>query len=83
MIQNFPITASGISNDRNMFGPNLAVTRNKTVQKNPDRQVMDYIDVSKYFLKLQKFVTLVVDMMSVNSAPLLSTMACGIKFLAV
>ena len=37
IIQNFPITASGISNDRNMFGPNLAVTRNKTVQKNPDR----------------------------------------------
>ena len=83
IIQNFPITASGITNNCAMFGTNLAGTRGKTVRLNPGKVVMDYIDVPKDFLKLQNFVTLVADVMFVNGAPLLIIVACGIKFVTV
>ena len=44
---------------------------------------MDYVDVTKDFLKLHYFVTLVSDVMFVNGATLLITIPCGINFVAV
>ena len=80
MIQNFHINASDITNAHTMFVPNLAGTSVKTAQQNPDRVVMYYVDVTKYFLKSHKFVTLVADVIFVNGAPFLITMSHGIKF---
>ena len=59
MNQNYPITASDITNAHTMFGTNLAGTRGKTMQQNTDRPIMDCVVVTKDFMKLQKFVTLV------------------------
>ena len=83
MIQNSPIISYAITNAPTTFVTNLAGTRVKKVQQNPDRVVMDYIDAPKYFLKLHKFITLVTDVMFVNSSPLLITMPHGIKFVTV
>ena len=80
IIQNFPIHASEVPNAHTMIGPNLAGTSNKTVQKKPDRVVMDYIDVPKYFLKLHQFLTIMEDVIFVKRSPLLITMSCCIKF---
>ena len=44
---------------------------------------MDYVAVPKDFLKLHKFVTLVADVMFVNSAPFITNMSHGIKFVMV
>ena len=55
----------------------------KTVKYNPDRVVIDYVDVPKYFMKLHKFETLVVDVMFLYNTPLLITMSCSIKFVTV
>ena len=66
LIQNFPITASDITNSHTMFGPKLAGTRSKTLQQNLDRLVMDYVSVRKDFHKLHKLVTIVSDVMFVN-----------------
>ena len=83
IIQNFPIHASEVPNAHTMIGPNLAGTSNKTVQKKPDRVVMDYIDVPKCFQKLRKFVTIMEDVIFVNGSPLLITMSRCIKFVTV
>ena len=66
-----------------MFGPNLSVTMGKKVRQNPDRVAMDYVAVSRKLFKLHKFVTLVVDVIFVNSALLFITISRGIKFLVV
>ena len=66
-----------------MFGPNPTGIRVNTVRKNPDRVVLDYVAVSKDFIKLHKFVTLVADVVFVNGAPFLIIMASGIQFLTV
>ena len=81
IIQNFLITASDITNAHIMFSPNLAGTRVNKVQHNPDRVVMDYVDLPREFFKLHKFVTIVVNVIFVNGAPFLITTACGIYFL--
>ena len=70
MIQNFPITASCITYSHKMFGTNFSGNRDKTMQKNPDRVVMDYVSVPKDFIKSNKFVTLLEDVMFVNDKPL-------------
>ena len=49
MIQNFSITASGVTNSHTMLGPNLAVTRGSKVGKNTDRVMMYYVAVPKGF----------------------------------
>ena len=68
IIKNFPITDSDVTNSHTMFGPNLASTRVKTVRHNRDRVMEDYVAVTRDFLKLQKFLTLVEDVMFVNGA---------------
>ena len=83
MIQNCPINASGVTNAHIMVGTNLSSTRINTVQQKLDRVVMEYVAVHKDFLKFRKFVTLVVNLMFVNSVPLLITRSCGIKFVTV
>ena len=44
---------------------------------------MYYIDISRKFLKLHNFVTLVPDVIFLNNLPLLITMARGINFVTV
>ena len=80
LIQNCPINVSDVTNDCAMFGINLDGAWGKTVQQKPDRVVLDYVSISKDFVKLNKFVTLVVDVMFFNSAPFIITMSRGIKF---
>jgi hypothetical protein len=41
---------------------------------------MDYVAVSREFMKLHKYVTLVADVMFVNGVTFLVTMSRGIKF---
>ena len=45
--------------------------------------MVDYVAVTKDFLKSHMFVTLVVDVMFVNGAPFLIIMSCGMKFVTV
>ena len=83
MIKKWPINASTNTNIHIIFGTNLAGNRGKTVRQKTDRVVMDYVTVLKDFIKLNKFVTLVADAMSVNGATFLITMSHGIKFVTV
>ena len=83
MIQNFPITDTGVTNDHTMFGLNLSGTRGKTLRQNIYRVSMYYIAVSRGFLKLHNFVTFMGDLMFVNNIHFLIAIYFGIKFVTV
>ena len=83
MVQNCPITASEVTKYHTMFGLNLAGARGKTVQQKLDRVVMYYVASPNNFIKIHKFVTLVVDVIFVNVRPLLITIPHGIYFVTV
>ena len=80
MIPKSPVTTYDFTNSHTRFGTNLAGIRDKKVQQNTDRAVMDYIAIPKNFMKLHKSVTLTADVMFVNVTLLLINMSHGIKF---
>ena len=56
------------------------------MKKNPEKQrhvTKDYVDIYKYFLAFHKYMTLVADIMFVNSITFLITTSCGIKYVTV
>ena len=83
MIQKFPITASEITKTHTMFDPNLAGTMGKTVHQKLDRAAMDYVAVPREFLKPNKFVTIVADVVLMKSVELLITIYHGIKVVTI
>ena len=83
MIKHFLITANDVTNPHTMFGPNIDGTRWKKVQQNPDRVAVDYVALPREFMKLNNFVTLLVDVIFMNNIKCLITMSNSIKFMTV
>ena len=79
-LDNVPFTVTDIRNAKTIFGPDLAGVRGKTVRESPKHVVTDVVAIPRDFMKLHKFVTLVADVMFVNSVPFLVTSSRGIKF---
>ena len=70
LIANCSVTPENISNTHKLFGENLARLRGKTVQKEPEQVVMDYVKIPRDMIQTKKFVTLTADVMFVNNLPL-------------
>jgi hypothetical protein len=68
LIANSPVTVCNIQNANQIFGPNLANLRGKTM-----RTRVDYVKIPRDFLGVHKYVTKVADIMSVNGLPFLVT----------
>ena len=83
MIQDYHNIDSDVTKSHTMFGPNITSNRGNTMRHNLDRMVMDYVALSKDFLKSHHFVTIVADVMFVNGAPFLIIMSRGIKFVTI
>ena len=66
LIANCLIIPNDISTAYAIFGENLAGIRGKTVQRQPERVVTDYVKIPRDFFALHKFVTLTADVMFVN-----------------
>ena len=54
-------------NAHTIFGPDIAAVRGKTVRHKPDYFMIDYIDIPMEFLKLHKYLALVVDVIFVKN----------------
>ena len=80
-IDDCTITAHDVKNDHTIFGPDLAGVRGKTAKHKHDHITIGYIDITRDFLKLHKYVTIVVDVMFVDNIPCLITMSSGIRFI--
>jgi hypothetical protein len=83
MLKDCPVTNNDICNAHNIYGPNLASTRGKMVQRKPKRVVTDYVEIPKQFLLIHGHVTLVADAMFVNSIPFLVTASCSINLITI
>jgi hypothetical protein len=65
------ITHDDIKNAHAIFDPDLANIKGKTVRRNPEHVETDYVKIPLDLLSFHKNVTLIADVMFVNSIPFL------------
>jgi hypothetical protein len=80
MVKDCPVTNDEIHNAHDIYGPDLASMRGKTVQQKPET---DYAEIPKQFLSIQGHITLVADIMFVNSIPFLVSVSCSINVITI
>jgi hypothetical protein len=83
MLKDCPVTNDSICNAHNIYGLDLASIRGKTVEWKPERMVMDYVKIPKKFLSIHGRITLVADIMFVNSIPFLVLVSCSIYLITI
>ena len=80
MIRNCPITRNNITNARNIFGPDLASVRGKTVRRTPAPVVADYVEVPRALMEHNRVITMAADVFLVDGTAFLTTVSRRIKF---
>jgi hypothetical protein len=83
MIPDCPITTENIKHADTLFGLDLATIRGKTVWRKPTHVVTDYVDITRALVDINKQVTLAVNVMFVNSVPLLVSVSHTINLIAI
>ncbi len=79
MISNCPTTANAVTNAHQIFGPDLAGVRGRTVRRPPESVTTDYVQIPQVILERHQLVTLAVGVMFVNGVPFLVSMARGLN----
>jgi hypothetical protein len=80
IIKNCPITVSDVTNTQNIFRPDLASVRGKTVQRTPVPVVGDYAAVPRSLVEATLIITLATDVFFVDRTAFLLTLSRRIKF---
>ena len=81
MISNCPVTANAVKNAHQIFGPDVAGIRGRTVRRPPESVTTDYVQIPRAILERHQLVTLAVDVMFVNGVPFLVSVARGLNLL--
>ena len=71
LLKDCPVTPEDVENANTIFGPDLATIRGKTVRNSPERVVTDYVEIPRIFFEKHHRITIVADIMFVNSVPFL------------
>jgi hypothetical protein len=79
MISNCPVTANAVTNAHQIFGPDLAGVRGRTVWRTPESVTTDYVQIPRVILEWHQLVTLAVDVIFVNGVPFLVSVARGLN----
>ena len=79
ILRNCPVRVKDITNALFFFVTDLEVVQGKTVGTKPDRVEMDVVQIPMDFYKLNKYVTLMVDVMFVNGVDFLTTLSRSIR----
>ncbi len=74
-VSNIPSRPHDLANANHIYGKDLGGVRGKTTRIKPDRVYEETVNVPRDFYHLHHFVTLVADVMFVNSAAFLVTMS--------
>ncbi len=72
-----------IKNAHRIYGPDLANLRGKTTRTKPENVREDYVKIPRDFKELHKYVTIVADVMFVNSLPFVVTSSRGICLVTI
>ena len=79
MISNCPVTANAVKNVHQIFGPDLAGIRGRTVMRPPESVTTNYVQIPRAILERHQLVTLAVDVMFVNGVTFLVSVARGLN----
>jgi hypothetical protein len=80
MIKNCPITLSNIAAANKIFGPDVASLKGKTTRTTPKPVLIDYVNIPKEIIDINKEVTFAADVMFVDGLPFLASTSHKIKF---
>eukprot|EP00984_Skeletonema_dohrnii_P033562 scaffold30483_cov78-Skeletonema_dohrnii-CCMP3373.AAC.1 len=83
LFRDCPVSSKDITNANRIFGPSLPIVKGKTVRKRPSRVEPQFISIPAQVMELNKFVTLVADVMFVNGLPFFVTLSRNIRFVTV
>jgi hypothetical protein len=83
ILTNCPVTVRNVDNANRIFGPDLANLRGKTTRTKPECVRVEYVQIPWDFVQLNKYVTLVADVMFVNGLPFLVTSSRGLSLVMI
>jgi hypothetical protein len=73
------VTANAVKNAHQIFDPDLAGIRGRTVRRPLESVTTDYVQIPRAILEQHQLVTLAVDVMFVNGVPFLVSLARGLN----
>ncbi len=79
MIPNCPVTANAVTKAHQIFGPDLAGVRGRTVRRPLESVTTNYVQIPRAILEQHQLVTLAVDIMFGNGVPFLVSVARGLN----
>jgi hypothetical protein len=82
-IKDCPVTAQDVNVVLKIWGPSVALLKDKTVRHTPPVVVQDIVEVPKKIRENHKHVTLTIDIFSANRVPYFVTLSLRICFLSV
>jgi len=80
-ILNCPVTQSAVKNANQIFGPDLAGVRGRTVRRPPEAVRTDFVHIPQVILERHRLVVLTADVIFVNGIPFLVSLARGLNLL--
>jgi hypothetical protein len=80
MINNCTVTSPDIANANKIFGPDRPTLRGNIVRIKPSPVVTDYVQIPREIVSLNNNVTLLINIMFVNSLPFMVSVSRKIKF---
>jgi hypothetical protein len=83
LITNCPVTLEDINIATDIYGPDIAALKGKTVHKKPLPERADFIKVPRELMKIHKHVQLVADVLFVNKMPMVLTISINIDFTTI
>ena len=82
-LKNILIRISDMANNKPLYGPSVAGLKGRTTHKMARGFLVDRVSMPEKFYRLNKFVTIDADVMSVSGVPFFVTYSRKIKFLTV
>ena len=80
MIVNSPVTFDNVKNSKLLFGPDINSLKGKSVRRNPDSVVTDYVDIPREILESHKELEVLTEIMFINKLPFLVSINQQLKF---
>ena len=83
ILRDCPVTAADIANAKVIFGPSLPQLKGKSVREKPQRAEPEYVRVPKEIIDLNRYITLVADVMFVGGLPFLISLSRRVRFVTI
>ena len=80
LVKDCPITLEDVKIMKNIFGPDIGVLKGKSVRRKPIKSIKDEISVPRELTQRQKYITVALDGITVNSMKFLTTVSLHLYY---